>query len=172
MFILLCSDLAIRSGTALQIAPIHYDAQRRELNFKTKYSESVTVPVTEELANLMAMHCGPSDLPYVAALHPKGSISGRRVRDEFTQLRRRAGIKKRLTPHDLRRTTAVAAYQVTRDLRVVQAILGHSDLNSTLWYLDHHTAEIDRSVLELAKQQHGSTGSAPQILNSPTETIQ
>lgn len=151
MFLLLCSDLAIRSGTAMRIAPIHYNPEREEITFKTKYSESLTLPVTAELSTLMKRHKGDASVPYVAALHPNGQIADRNIREQFTRLRRSVGITKEFTPHDLRRTTAVAAYAITKDLRMVQALLGHRGLSSTLHYLDHHTTPVDLSTLELAK---------------------
>jgi site-specific recombinase XerC len=55
-------------------------------------------------------------------------------------------------PHDLRRTTAVAMLRATHDLRDVQAILGHKNLTSTMWYLDHELRPVKRSTLELIKR--------------------
>jgi site-specific recombinase XerD len=70
----------------------------------------------------------------------------------FARLRLRAGIGRRITPHDLRRTTAVAMLESTADIRDVQALLGHRTLNSTIWYLDHDLRPVKRSVLELIKR--------------------
>ena len=56
-----------------------------------------------------------------------------------------------MTAHDLRRTTAVRTLEATKDIRVVQVLLGHGDLPTTLWYLDHHNTPVDRAVLEAAK---------------------
>lgn len=39
----------------------------------------------------------------------------------------------------------------TNDIREVQAILGHKNLQSTFWYLDHDMRPIKRSTLELIK---------------------
>jgi integrase len=79
---------------------------------------------------------------------------------QFKRLRRKLGISRKLTAHDFRRTTAVKVYEATRDLRQVQALLGHGDLNSTLWYLDHHMTPVNVANLELAK------------LNPRTEVVQ
>jgi len=51
-------------------------------------------------------------------------------------------------------------YDLTGDLREVQALLGHSQLSSTLWYLDHHVTQVEVTNLELVK------------LNPTTETVQ
>ena len=65
------------------------------------------------------------------------------------ELRDRCGITRRVTPHDLRRTTAVALYEHTRDIRDVQALLTHRNMQSTIWYLDHDLKPISRDTLEV-----------------------
>jgi site-specific recombinase XerC len=51
----------------------------------------------------------------------------------------------------MRRATAVAMLNETGDLRKVQALLGHRNLQSTFWYLDHDFNQINRSILEKIK---------------------
>lgn len=70
----------------------------------------------------------------------------------YRQLLRDAGITRRLTPHDLRRTTAVAMLEYTGDVRDVQALLGHRTLQSTIWYLDHDLRPVPRETLEALKR--------------------
>jgi integrase len=165
-WLLLCSDLAIRSGTAARLTPNHYDPQTRMLTFATKYDAHQRLPVTDELARILGQPGLAPDVPYVAQL----SAVNRNKRGEFLnrnsmphalrRLRRALGITRKLTAHDFRRTTATRVYDQTGDLRIVQAVLGHGDLNSTLWYLDHHITKIPVAELELAK------------LNPRTEAIQ
>jgi site-specific recombinase XerC len=41
--------------------------------------------------------------------------------------------------------------ELTRDIRDVQALLGHRSLQSTIWYLDHDLRPINRDNLEALK---------------------
>jgi integrase len=161
---LLCSDLAIRSGTAAQIGPEHYDPQSRHLTFTTKYGAKQTMPVTEEIAGLIGK-CDLADkAPFTFQLHRAVEHAQPQSRQldpgnnadsimyNFRKLRRNLGITRKLTAHDFRRTTAVKLYEYTRDARDVQALLGHRSLVSTIWYLDHDLRPVSVSALELIKR--------------------
>ena len=129
--------------------------------FRTKCEEQLTLPVTEEVRVLINQCRMDTDLSFVRQLWMK-DFSGRgwklsvmhaaRLRTRFRALCKQAGITRRITPHDLRRTTAVAMYRATGDLRDAQAILGHKNLQSTLWYLDHEIRPVSRKLLEQIKQ--------------------
>lgn len=169
-WLLLCSDLAIRSTTAARLTPENYDPARRELTFTTKYQARQRLPVTAALAEMLD-RCILPDVPFVAQLpraaklhrqplHSLGHMDAASLRKLFAGLRRKLGITRKLTAHDLRRTTATRVYDATRDIRLVQAILGHGDLGSTIWYLDHRLTQIPIDSLELAR------------LPTPTEKVQ
>ncbi len=163
LWLLLCSDLAIRSGTAARIGASHYDKEQRQLRFTTKHDARQTLPVTQEIQDLIEQ-CDLTDpAPFVKQLWTLGVYRGGRplmdtfgdgnsLRRAFTRFRISLGITRRITPHDLRRTTAVAMYKHSGDLRAVQALLGHANLNSTLHYLDHDLRPIERSTLEILKR--------------------
>ena len=53
LFIALCADLAIRSGTAVRISPAEYDPARGTLRFTTKKGARVAIPVTAEVAGAL-----------------------------------------------------------------------------------------------------------------------
>lgn len=163
LWLLLCSDLAIRSGTAARIAPANYDPETRRLRFTTKHNAKQTLPVTAEIRALLELcdPCNPTS--FVRQLWPLNP--GRHgkpidpacdgidaLRYHYWKLCRAVGITRRITPHDLRRTTAVGMLELTRDVRDVQALLGHRNLTSTLWYLDHDVRPVPRTRLELIKR--------------------
>jgi integrase len=173
LWLLLCSDLAIRSGTAARLAPEHYDTATRDLTFTTKYGARQTMPVTQEIAALIARCSMQNAEPFTLQLHRAEPHKFATPADftkqnnqnclqyNFRTLRRRIGINRSLTPHDFRRTTAVRLYQHTHDARDVQALLGHRSLASTIWYLDHDLRPVNRATLELIKRPHAAESEEP-----------
>jgi integrase len=163
LWLLLCSDLGIRSGTALRIAPEHYDPHAGTLSFTTKKAAALTLPITGAVADLLDTCDLDNPLPFVTQLRIRAvgnmgrprrnrEVNSHNMRQEYAILRRSLGITKRITPHDLRRTTAVAVYKRTRDLHIVQSFLGHRNMQATIWYLDHDLQPLDRAILEDAKK--------------------
>lgn len=163
LWILFCSDLAIRSGTAARIAPCHYDHTARVLRFVTKRQACLTLPVTAEVQELIETCDLDSPVSFVRQLWireprqagyqpaPNGKTADR-LRSRFRELCLRVGITRRIIPHDLRRTSAVAMYKATGDIRDAQSLLGHKHLQSTLWYLDHDMNPVQRDLLEQIKR--------------------
>jgi integrase len=167
LWILLCSDLGIRSGTASALAPNNYNPARQELRFTTKYGAKLTLPVTSAIAELLRECDRETTVSFVRQLWirdfkghgrpPLASVTdGNRLGKKFQELCSKQGITRRITPHDLRRTAAVGMLEQTGDIRDVQSLLGHRQLQSTLWYLDHDMRPLSRATIEAIKfnRQH------------------
>jgi integrase len=163
LWILLCADLALRSGTALIIGPEHYDPARQTLRFVTKKGARQTMPTTDEIDELVAKCNMSHQASFVRQLHlSEPHTAGRpldptAIRDDqldhaWRELVSAVGITRRIVPHDLRRTAAVAMLEETGDVRDVQALLGHRSLQSTIWYLDHDLRPVKRETLERIKR--------------------
>jgi len=163
LWILLCADLAIRSGTALRISPEHYDAHRRTLTFTTKCDEHLSLPTTDAIDELLAQCSMDTNTSFIRQLwqqyNTNNRFSGRittmhptSLRLVFRKLTASLNLNRRIVLHDLRRTAAVAIYRHTGDIRDAQALLGHKCLQSTLWYLDHDLKPITRATLETIKR--------------------
>lgn len=171
-WLLLCSDLALRSGTATRMSPANYDRATGYLTFRTKYDNTQRLPVTAELRKLLDQCLEPS-IPFVGQLarhngHPRSKtglmpatmkpVTDNTLHIAWGKLKERVGVRLELRPHDLRRTTVRAVYDDTLDLRVAQAVLGHQHLSSTLWYLQANNVQVDLSTLELAKLPTATKG--------------
>lgn len=77
----------------------------------------------------------------------RGRISTDSLGDVVQRARRRAGIKKAVTPHTLRRTFATTLLKNGVSVRHIQTLLGHANLSTTAIYLRIDQAELRRELL-------------------------
>ncbi len=74
-------------------------------------------------------------------------LSAAGLRNVLDRLSERAKVSVRLTPHTLRRTFATELLRAGVDLRTIQLLLGHSNLNTTARYLRLDASELRRDVI-------------------------
>jgi integrase len=148
LFILLCHDTALRAGTAVKVCRRHYDARLGELAIVTKRKAVARVPVSGRLRLLIEL-CPPGNGPLVSLLAGR-SMQYDACYGQFKAQCAAVGLPRDIHPHDLRRTMAEAAYRVCGDIRVVQTLLGHDALNSTLHYLQRPMLADIRDACALA----------------------
>jgi integrase/recombinase XerD len=67
------------------------------------------------------------------------------------RLARRAGLKRRVTPHMLRHYFATAMLQAGLDIREVQELLGHSSLSTTQVYTHVSQERLRRKMVDAFK---------------------
>jgi site-specific recombinase XerD len=80
----------------------------------------------------------------------QGKIPGKPVPVEGVQtaLRmalQRSGVAKRITPHTLRHAFATHSLEAGTDLRVIQTLLGHANIRSTVRYVHVSTATLAKT---------------------------
>jgi integrase/recombinase XerD len=79
------------------------------------------------------------------------TLDGKRIIDRYLRAMvkrraRKAGITKDVHPHTLRHTFATDLYRDTRNIRLVQKALGHSDLSTTMVYTHIHDQELESAM--------------------------
>jgi len=108
----------------------------------------VTVPVTSELAAFLQLTADDDPGKPVIEILRGRPVSSQGLADNWLKLKRKARVNEGLWIHDLRRTLAVSLYEISKDLRVVEQMLGHTSLASTIGYLEHRDAQKLKPYLE------------------------
>ena len=88
---------------------------------------------------------------YVFATGQGNKLNDRDIR-EMLNIYSKKSIGKRISPHTLRHTFATDLYRETKDIRLVQKALGHSDLSTTMIYTHIVDDELEQS-LKLFRQK-------------------
>ena len=63
----------------------------------------------------------------------------------------KAGIEKDISPHTLRHSFATDLYRETSKIRLVQKVLGHSDLSTTMIYTHIHDPKVEEALKSFRK---------------------
>jgi integrase/recombinase XerD len=78
-----------------------------------------------------------------------GELDARYIREMVKRLARKAGIEKDIHPHLLRHTMATDLLRATKNLRLVQKALGHSNITTTTIYAHIVDGELEEAMKEL-----------------------
>ena len=133
---------------------VDYDAM--EIRFRQKGGTMHTIPITRGLQVLLANQRGNHPIyvfTYVCARTIGNRLEGRRYPFSATGWRRvwKSALKdaeiQDFRFHDLRHTAATRVMRATGNLRLVQDLLGHSDIHTTTRYA-HVTKDDVRRALE------------------------
>lgn len=120
-----------RVGEAVAVKPSHFDTQGMSLTIRGKGDKTRIVPVTDEAWAILAI---PTTRALIEGRQVVG-IDERFARRKITQLGIEAGLQRSVASHDLRATLATHLYNKTRNMRLVQEVLGHSSVKTTQLYL-------------------------------------
>lgn len=82
-------------------------------------------------------------------------INYRYLREMEKRRARKAGITTDVHPHTLRHTLATDLYRDTRNIRLVQKALGHSDLSTTMVYTHVYDQELESAMKSFRVRREG-----------------
>lgn len=153
MAVLLLST-GIRRSEAAAITLDDLDLEKRQLPVRGKDDKERVVPLAEQAVEAIQAYLPhrtqtESQHLFVSAYggHP---IQGRIVNRMLNRITGRAGMQGQgITPHKLRHTFATHLIRSGADIRTVQELLGHADIQTTARYLHSDTRTKKTAVSTL-----------------------
>jgi len=149
--LMLDTGLRLAEATALQWRDVDLLTGKLVVR-RGKGSKDRVLWMNEDLADALSHWrqrqidvCGAS-VDYVFTTLQGGRLSHRYVQAMVRRYAKRAGIRKRVTPHVLRHTFATDLYRLTGKIRLVQKALGHSDLSTTMIYTHVYDCEVKEAM--------------------------
>lgn len=140
------SGLRIREACSLRVDDV--DSKRKLIHVRDgKRARDRYVPLPDRLHDLLREYwrqVRPSKPFLFPGQKPTRPITPRSVRNALAKGIRKAGIKKHVTPHTLRHSFATHLLEGGADIRVIQALLGHASIRSTMRYTQVSQKHVGR----------------------------
>lgn len=141
----LCGMVGCRIGEALSLQAwrFNYEGVNVDVTIRGKGDKTRVVPVSPEAFEIIAPSLTKAWLNggMVVPLHD------RHARSLITTLGERCGLQRRISSHDLRATFGTAVYEKTKDIRLVQELLGHESVDTTQLYVGIKYSQMREAVV-------------------------
>ena len=148
-------DAGLRAGEAVAIKPDHLDMRTCKLMIRDgKGAKDRTLWISSGLRDLIGQwlerRC---ESPWLFPTRSGSKLLTRYLRQMIKTYAEKADISEleKVSPHTLRHTFATDLYRETKNIRLVQKSLGHSDLSTTMIY----THIVDDELEEALKSFRG-----------------
>ena len=152
--VILLLTTGMRRSEAVGITLEDIDLDNGQLLVHGKGSKERTVPLTQEATEAIRHYLKrrkKTDCQRLFVSQMGEAIQGRIVNRILNRVVAQAGLKGRgITPHTLRHTFATHLIRNGTDIRTVQELLGHSDIQTTARYLHSDTRTKQTAVNKLA----------------------
>ncbi|MEA3329366.1 MAG: site-specific tyrosine recombinase/integron integrase [Nanoarchaeota archaeon] len=141
--------IKILYGTGLRVGEI-VDLKKEDLNFKdglihvrlAKGRKDRFVKIPNSILNTLEKYCELYSPRYLFESNRGGKITMKSIQKIVQNSAKKAGIKRRVYPHLLRHSFATHLLEQGTDLKIIQKLLGHSDIKTTQIYTHISQASI------------------------------
>lgn len=141
----LLGRFGLRISEARSVQSNHFDLYEMLLAVHGKGEKTRNIPIASRAWEVLCPIVVENSITG-RATQPIVNISDRTARDRVTRLGIKAGIKRPVASHDLRATFATVIYNKTKDIRVVQELLGHASVTQTQVYLGISMSTMRQAV--------------------------
>jgi site-specific recombinase XerD len=151
--IMLMYGSGLRVGEVISLKPSHIDSGRMIINIiQGKGKKDRVVQLDESLLKILR--------EYYALYKPVNYLFNGQFTDQYTQrsinqfLKKYAalaGIKRNIHAHLLRHSYATSSLEMGTDIRIIQKLLGHNSIKTTLRYTHVSTSLIQRTPSPLSQ---------------------
>lgn len=138
----LCGYAGLRIHEALACEVRWFDLSDMTLTVRGKGDKERIVPISTRAWSAVSS-------AYVTAVCTKGKLinyQDRSARKTITALGAKAGLSRSVSSHDLRATFATHVYDLTKDQRLVQELLGHANGTTTEIYIGVMHSKMKQAV--------------------------
>ncbi|HUW14409.1 MAG TPA: tyrosine-type recombinase/integrase [Anaerolineae bacterium] len=172
--VILLLSTGIRRTEVVTITLDDLDLEQRQVLIRGKGGKQRVVPLAEQAVEAIEdylKHRVKTKSRHLFVSTSGGhAIQGRIVNRILNRILRRAGLQDQgITPHKLRHTFATHLIRSGADIRTVQELLGHADIQTTARYLHSDT----RTKLSAVDRLNGLLGTcSPSEEGSPDRSVQ
>lgn len=169
-FVELLLATGMRLSEALALDREHFDAEVSELEIKGKGQKFRTIFFTDRCYYWIKLYLSKRFDSHPALFVTTGTFPERWRREDisrfFINLRDRAGINKKLTPHILRHTYCTNLRDRGVDISLIKELAGHADIGTTArYYLGTDKNALRRVSQQFVKYGSDRMGVAPTTLH-------
>lgn len=150
--IMLMYGSGLRIGEVINLKPSHIDSQRMIINIiQGKGKKDRVVQLDESLLKILR--------EYYTKYKPMNYLFNGQSADQYTQrsvneflktYAKKAGIKRNVHAHLLRHSFSTSLLEMGTDIRIIQKLLGHNSIKTTLRYTHVSTSLIQRTPSPLS----------------------
>jgi integrase/recombinase XerD len=136
----------LRVSEVVKLRPCDIDSQRMMMRVVAgkRAKDRYTLLSVRLLEELRAYWRAYRPLTWLfPAPHPQNHLDSNRAREVFNRAKAKAGIRKGGSIHLLRHCFATHLLEAGVDLRTIQILMGHSSIDSTVWYLHLTRKKLD-----------------------------